>query len=164
MRCGGYPAIGVHTCADGGSNCGRGLGRYQLLCSRFNDAPGTSVQNLVEYLSQAGQSTALRERIKLLLLPRPTEAIAMKDDSGEAAQTDEDGYSMKAEQVELLLKRIGVDDMPIYFFNSISPDDNSQKLNKFVIKQVTSLRIEKVNRISLVSDAVDYLIKNKEEA
>jgi murein DD-endopeptidase MepM/ murein hydrolase activator NlpD len=27
----GYQAIGVHTCADGGQNCGRGLGRYQFM-------------------------------------------------------------------------------------------------------------------------------------
>lgn len=28
---GGYQAVGVHTCADGGQNCGRGLGRYQFM-------------------------------------------------------------------------------------------------------------------------------------
>jgi len=28
---GGYQAVGVHTCADGGSHCGRGLGRYQFM-------------------------------------------------------------------------------------------------------------------------------------
>ncbi|NES96802.1 MAG: M23 family peptidase [Desertifilum sp. SIO1I2] len=28
---GGYRAVGVHTCADGGRNCGRALGRYQFM-------------------------------------------------------------------------------------------------------------------------------------
>jgi hypothetical protein len=28
---GDYQAVGVHTCADGGLNCGRGLGRYQFM-------------------------------------------------------------------------------------------------------------------------------------
>jgi murein DD-endopeptidase MepM/ murein hydrolase activator NlpD len=28
---GGYRAVGVYTCADGGRNCGRGLGRYQFM-------------------------------------------------------------------------------------------------------------------------------------
>ncbi|MTJ49922.1 M23 family peptidase [Dolichospermum sp. UHCC 0259] len=28
---GDYKAVGVHTCADGGLNCGRGLGRYQFM-------------------------------------------------------------------------------------------------------------------------------------
>lgn len=132
-----------------------------VLCSRFNDAPGISAQNLIEHLNKAGQSLVLSKRVKLLALPRPTEAIAMKDDSGESAQTDEDGYSMKAEQVELLLKRIGVDNMPMYFFNSVS--DASQQLNEFIIEQLNTLRTEKVERISLVCDAVDYLIKHQEE-
>jgi hypothetical protein len=133
-----------------------------VLCSRFNDAPGISAQNLIEHLNKAGQSLVLlSKRVKLLALPRPTEAIAMKDDSGESAQTDEDGYIMKAEQVELLLKRIGVENMPMYFFNSVS--DASQQLNKFIIEQLNTLRTEKVERISLVGDAVDYLIKHQEE-
>jgi murein DD-endopeptidase MepM/ murein hydrolase activator NlpD len=28
---GGYMAVGTYTCADGGTNCGRGLGRYQFM-------------------------------------------------------------------------------------------------------------------------------------
>ncbi|WP_225886720.1 M23 family metallopeptidase [Leptolyngbya sp. PCC 6406] len=28
---GGYNAVGVHVCADGGRNCGRGLGKYQFM-------------------------------------------------------------------------------------------------------------------------------------
>ncbi|MCC5619447.1 hypothetical protein LC605_31220 [Nostoc sp. CHAB 5836] len=28
---GDYKAIGIHTCADGGLNCGRALGRYQFM-------------------------------------------------------------------------------------------------------------------------------------
>ncbi|MEH2335981.1 M23 family peptidase [Nostoc sp.] len=30
---GDYKAIGIHTCADGGLNCGRALGRYQFMSS-----------------------------------------------------------------------------------------------------------------------------------
>jgi hypothetical protein len=132
-----------------------------VLCSKFNDAPGTSAQNLIEHLKKAGQSTVLTERVKLLVLPRPAEAIAMKDDSGEPAETDEDGYIMKGEQVELLLKRIGIENMPMSFFNSFS--DVPQQLNEFIIYQLNTLREEKVERISVVCNAVDYLIKHQEE-
>ncbi len=132
-----------------------------VLCSRFNDAPGTSAQNLIEHLNKAGQSALLTERVKLLVLPRPTEAIATKDDSGEPAETDEDGYIMKAEQVELLLKRIGIENMPMYFFNSSV--DVPQELNEFIINQLNALREERVERISVVCNAVDYLIKHQEE-
>jgi hypothetical protein len=34
---GDYRAVGMHTCADGGSNCGRGLGRYQFMS--YNPTP-----------------------------------------------------------------------------------------------------------------------------
>jgi hypothetical protein len=85
----------------------------------------------------------------------------MKDDSGEPAETDEDGYNMKTEQVELLLKRIGIENMPMYFFNSVV--DVPQQLNEFIIKELNTLREERVGRISVVCNAVDYLIKHQEE-
>lgn len=132
-----------------------------VLCSRFNDAPGISSQGLIEHLKKVGQSTVLTERVKLLVLPRPMEAIAMKDDSGEPAETDEDGYSMKGEQVEQLLKRIGIENMPMYFFNSVV--DIPPQLNEFIINQINTLRKERVKRISIVCNAVDYLIKHQEE-
>ncbi len=132
-----------------------------VLCSKFNDAPGTSAQTLIEHLKKAGQSTVLTERVKLLVLPRPMEAIVMKDDSGEPAETDEDGYNMKTEQVELLLKRIGIENMPMYFFNSFV--EAPQEFNKFIINELDALRKERIERISVVCNAVDYLIKHQEE-
>ncbi|MHC5854832.1 M23 family peptidase [Nostoc sp.] len=53
---GDYKAIGIHTCADGGLNCGRALGRYQFMS--YNPyavqliAPKPGGQ---EFLSQVGQ-------------------------------------------------------------------------------------------------------------
>jgi hypothetical protein len=132
-----------------------------VLCSRFNDVPGTSAQNLIEHLNKAGQSTVLTERVKLLALPRPREAIAMKDDDGEPAETDEEGCNMKAEQVEPLLKRIGIEKTSMYFFNSVV--DAPQELNKFIINQLNTLRKERIERISVVCNVVDYLIKHQEE-
>lgn len=97
----------------------------------------------------------------LLVLPRPTEATAMKDDSGEPAERDEHGYNMKGEQVELLLKRIGIESMPMYFFNSFV--DAPEEFKKFIINQLNTLRKERIERISEVCNAVDYLIKHQEE-
>jgi hypothetical protein len=62
---------------------------------------------------------------------------------GEPAETDEDGYNMKTEQVELLLKRIGIENMPIYFFNSVM--DVPQQLNEFIIDELSDLRKRKLN-------------------
>ena len=38
---GGYMAVGVYTCADGGTNCGRGLGRYQFM--NYNEYASTLI-------------------------------------------------------------------------------------------------------------------------
>jgi transcriptional regulator with XRE-family HTH domain len=132
-----------------------------ILCSRFNDAPGTSTQSLIEHLNKTGQSSVLGERMSILVLPRPMEAIAMKDDSGEQAQEDEDGYGMKSEQVEMLLKRIGAENIPLHFFNYVS--DDPQNLNGFIIDHLRKLRGEKIDRISAICSAVDYLVKNQEQ-
>ena len=131
-----------------------------ILCSKFNDAPGTSIQSLIENLKKM-QHPVLNERIGILSLPRPEEAIAVKDDSGEQVQTDDEGYSLKEEQIELSLGRIGIDSMPIHFFNSSS--DETEDLNEFIVKLLGNLRDSRVNRIKAISRAVDYLIKNKEE-
>lgn len=53
---GDYKAIGIHTCADGGLNCGRALGRYQFMSYNpyavqlIAAKPGGQ-----EFLSQVGQ-------------------------------------------------------------------------------------------------------------
>ena len=131
-----------------------------ILCSKFNDAPGTSVQNLIENLKKM-EHPALNERIGILSLPRPEEAFAVKDDSGEQVQTDEDGYSLKEEQIELSLGRMGISGLPIHFFNASS--DKTEDLNKFIIGLLNDLRNSRVNRIKPINKAIDYLIKNKEE-
>lgn len=132
-----------------------------VLCSGFNDAPGTSAQGLIEHLNKTGKSDLLRERIGILVLPRTNQAISMKDDSGEKAQTDEDGYEMKSDQVEMLLDRIGTKNIAKLFFNSVS--DNPEGLNKFIIDQLENIRIKRISRINEICSAVDYLSENQEE-
>lgn len=131
-----------------------------ILCSKFNDAPSTSIQSLIENLKKM-EHPALNERIGILALPRPEEAIAVKDDSGEQVQTDEEGYSLKEEQIELSLGRIGSNNMPVHFFNSSS--DRVEDLNEFTINLLNNSRNSRVIRIEAINKAVDYLIKNKEE-
>ncbi|MFN6383231.1 MAG: helix-turn-helix domain-containing protein [Pseudanabaena sp.] len=133
-----------------------------LLCTPFNQAPNTSVQALIEYMLKTNQSKQVNEKLCLLVLPRPDEALAMKDDTGENAESDEDGYTMKREQVEKALQNIGVrEEMPIYFFNSRSDDPNA--LSEYIGKQIKNLRSGKEEQIKNVKKAIDYLISNTKE-
>lgn len=132
-----------------------------VLCSSFNEAPATSIQNLIASLNEAGKSMTLKNRIGILVLPKQGEAMAMKDDSGEPVEIDEEGYEMKSDQVEMSLNRIGIEKMEKHFFNSTS--DDPHKLNQFIIKQLENLRYEEIKGIDGTCKAVDYLIENQEK-
>ena len=133
-----------------------------LLCTSFNQAPNTSVQALVEHILKTNQSKYVNDKLCLLVLPKQDEALAMKDDTGENAESDEDGYMMKQEQVEKALQNIGIkEEMSIYFFNSMSDDANA--LTEQINNQIKKLRSGKEEQIRNVSKAIDYLIDNKKE-
>ena len=64
---GGHMAIGVHTCADGGSNCGRAIGRYQTMSYH---------PSMVKEVSQVAGGKAWLQ--KLNQGHKPTEAEIMQ--------------------------------------------------------------------------------------
>ena len=130
-----------------------------VLCSRFNSAPDSSIQSLIEHLNEPLSKRALEERVILLVLPRSGEAVAMKDDSGFVAETEEDGYDLKHDQVKEQLQRIGVSGMPLYFFNAIS--DEPIPVTRAIIEQIKKLRLAQENRISEIANKIDYLIENQ---
>lgn len=134
-----------------------------LLCTLFNQAPDTSVQALIEHILKTNQSKYVNDKLCLLVLPRDGEALAMKDDdTGENAESDEEGYKMKQEQVKQALKDIGVKEkMSIYFFNSKS--DNANALTEQISNQIKRLRTSKVEQIRNVSEAIYYLIDHTTE-
>ncbi len=136
-------------------------GTLIVLCSKFNDAPGTSVQTLLEHLKKTEQINVLNERTAILVLPYEKEALAVKDDSGDSVQDVKEGYEVKEEQIEMLLGKIGLDKIPTHFFDSFN--DKPIKLNEFIEEQINNLRNERIKRIQSISDAVDYLISNKEQ-
>ena len=108
-----------------------------VLCSSFNNAPSRSVQDLLEWASR-DHFPDLDLRAGVLVLPRPNEALAMKDDDGFEAETVEDGYDMKGDQAEMLLKGKGVSYAGVEFFNSF--EDEPNRLTRFVLGLVDGLR------------------------
>ncbi len=133
-----------------------------LLCTPFPQAPAPSVQALIKYMRKTNPSEYVNEKLCLLVLPKNDEALAMKDDTGENAESDEEGYMIKRAQVEKALQNIGVREvMPTYFFNSKSDDPNV--LSENIGRQIKKLRSSKEEQIKNVSKAIDYLIDNKKE-
>lgn len=55
---GDYKAIGIHTCADGGLNCGRALGRYQFMS--YNPSLCSAVNCCQAWRSRVSESSEAR--------------------------------------------------------------------------------------------------------
>jgi hypothetical protein len=58
----------------------------------------------------------------VLVLARPAEALAVKDEAGLQADTTEEGYELKDEQLRKALTTYGLNGNMTFFFNSLEDD------------------------------------------
>lgn len=131
-----------------------------ILCSQFNGAPDVPMLGLIKHLVETGSDPAFRERGALLVLPRPGEALAAKDDSGESAHSDGAGYALKGEQVKAALQGFGLGHVPVYFFNASS--DDPKPVLSALLKQLRLVRTRHARRVTEISQAVDTLFQDGE--
>lgn len=137
---------------------------HVVLCSTFNQAPSTSTQLLLEHLRNAHGVPLDAGKVSILALPRPGEALGVKDDAGESAIDDEDGYNLKREQI---LRQLGaaedgtISGVPIFFFNA--HDDQPQKVRGEIHGQVVRLRQTFEERLLGECAAADEVIQNHEK-
>lgn len=97
----------------------------------------------------------------VLVLPRPTEAAAMRDDTGEFAVDDSDGYDIKKYQIERALDGLGVAEVPIHFFNSMYDDHNEAR--GFLLSRIEGMRQHQCERIVDLGKTIERLIANREK-
>ena len=135
-------------------------GTIVLLCSRFNDAPSSSAQRLLERAAE-GQFSDIDTKASVLVLPRPEEALAVKNDQGDTAEDAEDGYEMKGEQAETALERKHLPNAGIEFFNV--REDDVLRLNAFLLQSVYRLRDLHRQRLSGLVAEVNSLVRNFEK-
>ena len=131
-----------------------------VLCTRFNEAPGPTMQRFLEHARDTLPEGVFKERVLLLVLPRPDEARAVKDDTGEMVESDDEGYELKRDQAEATLRRIGVGELPITFFNATT--DAPDGLRGCLVCHVKDIRSGYSRRIGSVCDAIDRMIENHE--
>jgi len=121
-----------------------------VLCSNFNNAPAAEPRLLLERALEAGVRS-LETHSALLILPRPNEALAVKDESGFRVETDEEGYDLKGEQVAMALQPLGLHDYSMCFFNA--HQDDPSRLRDYLIERVAAVR-------QTFSVRLDEIIKN----
>jgi len=107
-----------------------------VLCTVFNEAPAMAVRQLLTRAKEGGVRT-LESNVAILALPRPGEALVMKDNSY-PVQTANEGYELKAEEVQLKLHPLGLTKVPIKFFNAA--EDAPEVLRSFILERIEAVR------------------------
>jgi transcriptional regulator with XRE-family HTH domain len=132
-----------------------------VLCSPFNNAPAAEARLLLERAKDAGVRT-LDTNAALLILPRPTEALAMKDDATSASvESVEEGYELKGDQIALALEPLGLQALGVAFYNA--NEDPAPSAQNFLLERLTRARAAFRTRISEATAGSQALLRNHGE-
>jgi transcriptional regulator with XRE-family HTH domain len=132
-----------------------------VLCSTFNNAPAAEARLLFERAKDAGVRS-LETNAALLVLPRSGEALAMKDDATSTpVESVEEGYELKAEQVELALQPIALQNIAVGFYNV--NEDSVNQAQEFLINRLNNAREAFRLRIQEATNGARNLLSNHGE-
>lgn len=138
-----------------------------VLCSRFNDAPGSEIRDLIDTLIQNGSEKVLQDRVVILILPKNDEAYNKTNDAGDLVESKDEAYDLKREEIRTalqpLLKQINIKDIPILFFNAQPEEDKPALVAQALIEKLDKLRLNYVKRLTSTVKAINALIKNQKE-
>lgn len=132
-----------------------------VLCSSFNNAPAAEARLLLERAKDAGVR-GLDVNAVLLVLPRPGEAMAMKDDATSTpVETADEGYELKDEQAAMALEPLGMQSLAIAFYNA--SEDSATRAQDFFIQRLDAARSSFRQRIHDAASGARTLLKNHGE-
>jgi transcriptional regulator with XRE-family HTH domain len=130
-----------------------------VLCCGFNNAPGAEARLLLARAREGGNRN-LSLKAAILALPRPEEALAVKDDAGDRVESVEEGYELKGDQVATALEPLGLNELPVGFFNA--REDAPGALQEFVLGRLRRVREDFSKRLEQATDNVREVIQNRE--
>lgn len=132
-----------------------------VFCSRFNDAPGMSTRVLLQHMQNTFSERFDTGKVSILALPRAEEARSMKDDMGEQALVDAEGYEFKRMQVSAELSADNLAGVPLLFYNFDSDDLDTVQTELF--SQLSKMREAVESRLFDLCAATQDIIKNHEK-
>ncbi|MGH9222320.1 MAG: helix-turn-helix domain-containing protein [Acidimicrobiales bacterium] len=129
-----------------------------ILCTGFNDAPATAITGLLERARLTGNNL-IETNAAVLALPRPQEALAVKDDAGLGVDHADEGYELKGDQVQTALAPLGfASPLPIHFFNAFEDDPHAAR--GFLEDVIHSSREVLRKRLVRAIDSTNALVEN----
>ena len=132
-----------------------------VLCSRFNDAPGTSAKAFLQHMKQTFSERFDVGKVSILSLPRSGEAREMKDDTGDQALTDEEGYEFKRIQVVEYLDAEDMLGVSVLFFNVEM--NKATQVREEIFGQLGQMRTTVSERLFNLCAAATEIIENHEQ-
>jgi hypothetical protein len=111
-------------------------------------------------LTETRSAQAVTGKVSIVALPRADEARAMKDDLGEQALSDAEGYEFKRVQVASELSAEDLAGVPMIFYNVES--DSAKDVGIELIGQLNRMRKSVEARLFDLCAAVQDIIKNHE--
>lgn len=132
-----------------------------VLCSPFNNAPAAETRLLLERAKDAGVRS-LDVNSALLILPRPSEALAMKDDATSIpVESVQEGYELKSEQIALALEPLGLQTLGVAFYNA--NEDPTSGAQEFLLERLNRARASFRTRIGDATAGARALLRNHGE-
>ncbi|MEL6059452.1 helix-turn-helix domain-containing protein [Methylobacterium sp. DCY52] len=132
-----------------------------IFCSGFNDAPGPTTSALLKHMRETFAEGLDPGKAAILTLPLSGQAMAMKNDVGDEAETDAEGYELKETQIADKLAAEGMKALPVMFFNVVS--DESVEIRTKVLAQLTEMRQRGADRLLDLCAAIEDLMENIEQ-
>lgn len=130
-----------------------------VLCTLFPQAPATQVRQLLTRAKEGGVRT-LESHAAILALARTGEALAVKYE-GYPAQTAQEGYELKAEEVQLKLHPLGLTNMRLAFFNAA--EDPPENLRSFIMERINAVKDSHRATLTEIIDGANNLLINYEK-
>ncbi|MBF2759018.1 MAG: helix-turn-helix transcriptional regulator [Ectothiorhodospiraceae bacterium AqS1] len=131
-----------------------------VFCSTFNDAPGNSTLGLLDHMRETFSEDIDNGKVSLLILPRSGEARAMKDDAGNLAKDDNEGYDFKHIQILPKFEAKNLNDTPMLFYNA--EVDDATEICKGLFEQLSKMRKAVEERLLDLCVASKDIIENHE--
>jgi len=136
-----------------------------VVCSKFNDAPEQSIQDLLKHLTESGLAQQITQQTQLLILDRNEEAENMLAEDGPVASAEE-GRVVRLSQIQDTLRtRLKLADQhfpKIQFFDAKKNDANDTEHS--LLRMIVSLRQRRIDQINGIAEAVEEISKHREKA